>query len=243
MKTQHARHARCTTARPALRTTSFISRMTPAIFALAVLCGPVYLRGRRFQSMDWWLDLFCGFGRRRIVVDQEDLVVLNDTRLLLQAQWYANLDSAQTRLTYKGDLRSFMAFTGIVKPEEIRSVTRAHILAWRAGLKKYKLTGATVRRKLASLYDYLCEANAVMHNPVTGKMRLKVQTNEGKTPALNDAQAPVLLDVPPVGTLKGKCDRAILSVRLYHALRREELTKLLVKDSAKSAGECRTGAS
>jgi integrase len=30
--------------------------------------------------------------------------------------------------------------------------------------------------------------------------------------------------------LKGKRDRAILAIRLYHALRREELHKLLVKD-------------
>ena len=53
---------------------------------------------------------------------------------------------------------------------------------------------------------------------------------EGKTPALGDAQARRLLDAPPAGTLKGKRDRAILSVLLYHALRREELPKLLVKD-------------
>ena len=38
------------------------------------------------------------------------------------------------------------------------------------------------------------------------------------------------MDPPPADTLKGRRDRAILSVRLYHALRREELTKLLVKD-------------
>ena len=152
-----------------------------------------------------------------------------------EAQWFANLDSFQTKRAYQSDLRAFMAFTGIVQPEEFRAVTRAHILAWRAELEKQALAGATIRRKLAalaSLYDYLCEFNAVTHNPVRGVKRPKAETSEGRTPALGDAQARRLLDAPPSDTLKGKRDRAILSVLLYHALRREELTKLLVKDFA-----------
>lgn len=152
-----------------------------------------------------------------------------------EAQWFANLDSAQTRRAYQGDLRAFMAFTGIGQPEAFRSVTRAHVLAWRAELERQNLAGATIRRKLAalaSLYDYLCECNAVMHNPVRGVRRPRAETSEGKTPALGDAQARRLLDAPPADTLKGRRDRAILSVLLYHALRREELTKLLVKDFA-----------
>ena len=176
----------------------------------------------------------------------ENLISLKPTAALLtaerfqrlaevppEAQWFANLDSVQTKRAYQGDLRAFMAFTGIVKPEEFRAVTRGHILAWRAELEKQGLAGATIRRKLAalaSLYDYLCEANAVTHNPVRGVRRPKAETSEGKTPALGDAQARALLDAPPADTLKGKRDRAILSVLLYHALRREELTKLLVKD-------------
>ena len=150
-----------------------------------------------------------------------------------EAQWFANLDSVQTKRAYQSDLRAFMAFTGIVQPEEFRAVTRAHILAWRAELEKQGLAGATIRRKLAalaSLCDYLCECNAVTHNPVRGVKRPKAETSEGKTPALGDAQARALLDAPPLETLKGKRDRAILSVLLYHALRREELTKLRVLD-------------
>ena len=150
-----------------------------------------------------------------------------------EAAWFANLDSVQTKRAYQSDLRAFMAFTGIVQPEEFRAVTRAHILAWRADLEKQGLAGASIRRKLAalaSLYDYLCESNAVTHNPVRGVKRPKAETSEGKTPALGDAQARALLNAPPAGTLKGQRDRAILAVLLFHALRREELTKLLVKD-------------
>ena len=150
-----------------------------------------------------------------------------------EVQWFANLDSAQTRRAYQNNLRAFMAFVGIAVPEEFRSVTRAHILAWRADLERQKLAGSTIRRKLAalaSLYEYLCETNAVTHNPVNGVKRPRVDSYEGKTPALGDNQVRELLDAPPADTLKGKRDRAILSVLLYHGLRREELTKLLVKD-------------
>jgi len=150
-----------------------------------------------------------------------------------EAQWFANLTSHQTRRAYQSDLAGFMRFTGIEQPEEFRTVMRSHVLAWRADLEKQMLSGATIRRKLAalaSLYDYLCECNAVLHNPVKGVKRPVVDTLEGKTPALGDAQARALLNAPPAGTLKGKRDRAILAVLLFHALRREELTKLRVKD-------------
>jgi integrase/recombinase XerD len=150
-----------------------------------------------------------------------------------EAQWFSNLDSAQTRRAYESDIRAFMRFAGIIRPEEFRVVARGHVLAWRADLEQQGLAGATIRRKLAalaSLYEYLCNSNAVTHNPVKGVKRPSVESYEGKTPALGDAQARALLDAPPADTLKGKRDRAILSVLLYHGLRREELTKLLVKD-------------
>lgn len=150
-----------------------------------------------------------------------------------EAQWFANLDSAQTRRAYQSDLKAFMAFTGIVQPAEFRTVTRGHVLAWRADLERQRLAGATIRRKLAalaSMFDYLCNANAVSHNPVKGVRRPKVETYEGKTPALGDVQVRALLEAPAADTLKGKRDRAILSLLLFHGLRREEVSKLLVKD-------------
>lgn len=36
------------------------------------------------------------------------------------------------------------------------------------------------------MFDYLCEANAVMHNSVRGVKRPKADTAEGKTPAIAD---------------------------------------------------------
>ncbi|MFM0557865.1 tyrosine-type recombinase/integrase, partial [Paraburkholderia sediminicola] len=103
----------------------------------------------------------------------------------------------------------------------------------RTVLEDRALSGATIRRKLAalsSLFEYLCEKNAVDFNPVKGAKRPKVESNEGKTPALGDHQARALLDAPDPATLKGKRDRGLLSVLLYHGLRREELCQLKVRD-------------
>jgi integrase/recombinase XerD len=111
-----------------------------------------------------------------------------------------------------------MGFVGIKTPEEFRTVTRAHVLAWRKDLEGRELSGTTIRRKLAalsSLFEHLCDANAVTHNPVKGVKRPKVESYEGKTPALGDGQARALLDAPGSETLKGRRDRAILSMVLY----------------------------
>jgi integrase/recombinase XerD len=152
-------------------------------------------------------------------------------------EWFANISNPQTRRAYENDLRSFMKFVGIDRPDDFRTVTRSHVLAWRKTLEERLLAGATIRRKLAalaSLFEHLCESNSVTHNPVKGVKRPAVESQQGKTPALGDAQARALLSAPDGNTLKGKRDRAILSTLLYHGLRREELTKLKVKDYRQS---------
>jgi integrase len=150
-----------------------------------------------------------------------------------EVEWFANLSNKSTRRAYENAIRDFMGFTGIVRPEEFRAVTRAHVIAWSDELTRRGLGGATIRHRLAalaSLFEYLCEKNAVTHNPVKGMERPAVESGEGKTPALGDHQARDLLDAPRDDTIKSKRDRAILSTLLFHALRREELCKLKVKD-------------
>jgi integrase/recombinase XerD len=152
-----------------------------------------------------------------------------------EIEWFANLGNAATRRAYENALQDFMQFTGIVRPDEFRSVTRAHVIAWRDALAKREpaLSSQTLRHRLAalaSLFEYLCERNAVTHNPVKGVKRPPVESYEGKTPALGDHQARKLLDAPDADTVKSKRDRAMLATLLYHALRRDELCKLKVKD-------------
>jgi integrase/recombinase XerD len=161
-----------------------------------------------------------------------------------EVEWFRNIRNRSTRRAYENAVGDFMRFTGIVRPEEFRTVTRALVIAWRddlAGrtLGDRGLGGSTVRHRLAalsSLFEYLCEKNAVTHNPVKGVKRPRAESGEGKTPALGDHQARDLLVAPgkdtPAGkeTIKEKRDRAILSTLLFHALRREELCKLKVRD-------------
>jgi integrase/recombinase XerD len=147
--------------------------------------------------------------------------------------WFANLSNPNTRRAYENAIRDFMRFTGIARPEEFRTVTRAHIIAWRDELARRGLGGNTIRHRLASLaslFDYLCEKNAVTHNPAKGVERPRTESGEGKTRALGDRQARELLTAPQADTLKSKRDRAILSTLLFHALRRGELCTLKVRD-------------
>ena len=171
-----------------------------------------------------------------------------------EVEWFANLTNAHTRRAYESAVTDFMRFAGIARPEEFRTVTRAHVIAWRDDLKTRVTrrgepwSDASIRHRLsalAALFEYLCDRNAVTHNPVKGVSRPKSETGEGKTPALGDHQARKLLDAPDGSRSKllrqgrlsdedestrNKRDRAILSTLLFHALRREELCKLRVKD-------------
>jgi site-specific recombinase XerD len=154
-------------------------------------------------------------------------------------EWFANIDSPNTRRAYRNDLQEFMGFVGITTPEEFRLVSRAHVLAWRADLERRELAGSTLRRKLAalsSLFEYLCERNAVSTNPVDGVKRPKVESYEGKTPALGDAQTRQLLKRPVGEGLQQLRDRALLSVLFHHGLRREEACSLMVSSMHQRRG-------
>jgi site-specific recombinase XerD len=173
---------------------------------------------------------------RRRLTDAEFHVL---AELPSEAEWLANINSPKTVRAYRADVREFVAFVGIERSPEFRDVTRAHVIAWRRDLNDRKLAAATIRRKLSalsSLFDHLCDANAVAHNPVDGVRRPGEGANEGTTPAIGDAQARALLDAPDPGTLKGVRDRAILSVFLFHGLRCEELCKLSVADVQERRG-------
>jgi integrase/recombinase XerD len=153
-----------------------------------------------------------------------------------ELEWLANIPNAKTRRAYKRDVEEFSAFTGLRAPAELRTVARAHVIAWRKHLEARSLSPASIRRKLSalsSLFDYLCERNAVAGNPVDGVKRLMANNannnNEGSTPALGDTQVRRLLEAPPLDTLKGVRDRAILATLLYHGIRREELCLLRIR--------------
>jgi integrase/recombinase XerD len=156
-----------------------------------------------------------------------------------ELEWFANLTNLHTRRAYQQDIHDFQAFAGLRRPEQFRDVTRAHVIAWRQQLARHGLANDTIRRKLAalsSLYAYLCDRHAVLHNPVPGVKRPRSMNRNGVTPALGDHQARMLLEAPPAETLKGKRDRAILATLLYHGLRCEELCTLKAGDIPQREG-------
>ncbi len=109
-----------------------------------------------------------------------------------EVEWFANLSNPSnpsTRRAYEHAVGDFMRLVGIARPEEFRTVTRAHIIAWRDALVERGLGGSTIRHRLASLaslFQHLCDRNAVTHNPVKGLQRPRTESGEGKTPALGD---------------------------------------------------------
>jgi site-specific recombinase XerD len=174
-----------------------------------------------------------------------ELVSINRERTLTQEQyhdladvppeleWLANITNAKTRRAYKVDVAEFMTFSGLTETKSLRAVVRSHVIAWRKDMESRSLASTSIRRKLSalsSLFDYLCERNAVIGNPVDGVKRPASNNNEGSTPALGDAQVRRLLGAPAPDTLKGVRDRAILATLLYHGIRREELCLLRLRD-------------
>ncbi|MGI9486715.1 MAG: tyrosine-type recombinase/integrase [Geminicoccaceae bacterium] len=156
-----------------------------------------------------------------------------------ELEWFANIPNPNTRRAYKNDIRDFSNFIGIVSPEDMRLVTRAHVIAWRERLVQMDLADATIRRKLsaiAALFSYLADNNAIAANPVHGVKRPMAISREGASPALSPAQARALLDAPDPKSLKGKRDRAIIATLLFHGLRRAELCALKVGDRQQRQG-------
>jgi site-specific recombinase XerD len=152
----------------------------------------------------------------------------------LVTEWLANIDNHQTRRAYRSDVRDFFELGDIRNSDDLLGLSRGHVLVWRARLEKLSLSPATRRRKLAalaSLFDYLIERDPRhTRNPVRGIRRPRTDSYEGKTPALNSSQAKQLLDAPDGSSAKGKRDRALLAVLLYHGLRRQEVADLRVSD-------------
>jgi site-specific recombinase XerD len=171
------------------------------------------------------------------LITQEEFQRLSD--IPPEAEWFANITNPHTRRAYRNDVGQFMRFVGIEHFTDFRIVARAHVIAWRKSLEGKSMAPATIRRKLSALsdlFDYLCKENAIVINPVHGVERPTEGANEGKTPAISDEQARQLLNAPDPETLKGKRDRAILAVLLYHGLRRAELCALKVEHFTQRRG-------
>ena len=47
-----------------------------------------------------------------------------------ELEWFANLYNPRTQRAHRNYVKEFTAFAGVQRPEEMRQVTRAHLIAW-----------------------------------------------------------------------------------------------------------------
>jgi hypothetical protein len=81
-----------------------------------------------------------------------------------EIEWFANITNPPRLRKHH---QRFHALHRILRPKEFRTVTRAHVIAWHDDLARRELDGSTIRNRLAalsSLFQYLCDKNAVADN-------------------------------------------------------------------------------
>ncbi len=71
-----------------------------------------------------------------------------------ELEWLANLTNPQTRRAYQTDVREFSAFTGLNRPRELRTVTRAHVIAWRLMLLPRAFRSMLVNKRIMAHLPY-----------------------------------------------------------------------------------------
>jgi site-specific recombinase XerD len=150
--------------------------------------------------------------------------------------WLANYTSKNSRENAHRSVASLIAFTGIKTPQELYSLSQAHIIAWREQLIKDEYSNTTVANRLSlvsSLYKHLTDQQITKSNPVLGVKRPKTTVNgvgAGKTPSISKHQASMMMKAPPTDTVRGLRDRALLAMFFMTGCRVSEPTKLKVSD-------------
>lgn len=158
------------------------------------------------------------------------------TKVRAERLWLANFSSKNTRDAYQRSVGSFIATVGITGPEQLYTVTQAHVLTWRASMEKAGLSQASIAARLSalsSLYKHLTDAQLTPSNPVAGVRRPKTGNagiGAGKSSTLSKRQVRAMLDAPDTSTIQGLRDRALLHIYFYLGARCSEPGYLRVKD-------------
>ncbi|MCK5708146.1 MAG: tyrosine-type recombinase/integrase [Candidatus Aureabacteria bacterium] len=153
--------------------------------------------------------------------------------IIRKTGWLALIGNPKTKKAYLFDVIDFIFSSEINSIKELCNVSTHHLEKWKKILNEKNISPSTIRRKLSSissLMDHLQSNDFIDHNPVKKVMRPCRKSIESKTPSLDSKQVKKLLKAPDVNTIKGKRDRAILSVFLYHALKCNELCSLKTED-------------
>ena len=73
-----------------------------------------------------------------------------------ELEWFANRTNANTQRAHPQDMQDFMVFAGLRQPEQVRDVTRAHVIAWRDQLVRHGLAQRQHQGQVSGAILTLC---------------------------------------------------------------------------------------
>ena len=153
--------------------------------------------------------------------------------------WIENFSSACSKRTYRIAVEQFAGFFGMETPEQLRSVTGAHVIGFRNHLQEIGKSPRTVNNRLSalsSLFDHLVERQILRTNPVRSVKRMKINDDRVEARVLGPDEARRMLDSPDVSKFRGLRDRAVFGVLLFTGCRVSELCGLKVRDYYRERG-------
>jgi integrase/recombinase XerD len=153
--------------------------------------------------------------------------------------WINNFNSKRSRQTYQIATKKFIDFFKIKTAEELRTITHAHIIAFKNHLQESEQSPKTINNRLSalsSLFNHLIEHQVVFINPVQSVKRMRINSNRVEAKVLSPRQARRMINAPDLLKGQGIRDRAILGTLFFTGCRVSELCKLKVKDYYEEQG-------
>jgi len=162
----------------------------------------------------------------------------------------ATIGNDHTRRAYMKAVSRFLNWAEVtghelprIRPGDIGEYIKTLSTEARQFRNKRKQVTKTVRSRPASIpmqklhlaalrgfFDLLVERHACVLNPAASVRGQKLSMTEGKTPAIDPAQATALLKGIDVSTVMGLRDRAIIGTLIYTAARVGAVSKLTLGD-------------
>lgn len=153
--------------------------------------------------------------------------------------WKANFNSDNSVDTYDRAIRTFLDFLGISSPEELRTITHGHVIAFKKSLQDQGKSARTINNRLSaisSLFNHLIDQQVVKINVAQGVKRMPVNASRVEAKVLAPVEVRNLLNTPDVSKLQGLRDKAILSTLFFTGCRVSEVCSLKVKDFYEEQG-------
>lgn len=153
--------------------------------------------------------------------------------------WKANFNSMNSIETYSRAIQQFLKFLEISTPQELRSITHAHVIAFKQHLQSEGYSSRTVNNRLSSissLFNHLIDQQVVKINVAQGVKRMKINSERVEAKVMTPDEVRRLIESPDCKTLKGVRDRAILSTMFFTGCRISEVCSLQVKDYYEEQG-------